>query len=549
MALQPEVYQVFTDIVGVQNITQEDVILDAYTFNWLVEFMPEAAPGKYLPHRPAAVLLPGSAEEVQAIVRACNYYKVKFKAFSTGYGAHSLPLQEGVVVLDLRRMNRILEIDEKNKYALVEPGCTWAQLTAETMKRGLFTTPHQAGSQASALANITSGWGMNIMGNHGGHNGRNALGVEWVLPTGELLKLGPPDEWFTGDGPGPSLRGIMRGHVGALGGIGVFTKAAIKLHHWPGPSYLPTELGGTIFAYKVWEAPRRLKTYLVDLPDYETLANFLYAVGDAEIAYALWRVGGIEHMLAILAGAMSNQTFLDWYEGGLVGAAAAEFGHPCLIHLFACSDRELAYQQRVLEEIIVEVGGRVPPVVYESPFKELLEEEIPVFLIGNDTHWAHHSGGFAINSGYQGTCAAVVRHMGIPAEELKEKYMNRGGMLRDGRDSTYHNSFDNNGFIYMEMEYHYDAASSFSVLECGRCVAEERETRREEKDGFEPNDIGLGAVSGDVFKKTGERYVELGELYGNFHVWQERIKRAFDPHDVADRSTYGAGRFAQDMQV
>ena len=160
---------------------------------------------------------------------------VKYKAISTGYGSHGFPQQDGVILLDLKRMNRIIEIDAKNKFAVVEPYVVWAQLEAEALKRGLFTTPVQAGSQASVLANVTSGWGMNVMGNHGGHNGRNCLGVEWILPTGELLRLGPEDAWFCGDGPGPSLRGIMRGHCGAQGGMGVFTKVGIKLHHWPGP--------------------------------------------------------------------------------------------------------------------------------------------------------------------------------------------------------------------------------------------------------------------------------------------------------------------------
>jgi glycolate oxidase len=66
---------------------------------------------------------------------------------------------------------------------------------------------------------------------------RNVLGVEWVLPDGELLRLGTPgcgEGWFSGDGPGPSLRGIMRGASGAFGGLGVFTACDIKLFKCPG---------------------------------------------------------------------------------------------------------------------------------------------------------------------------------------------------------------------------------------------------------------------------------------------------------------------------
>lgn len=547
MHLKPEVYRVFEDIVGEKNITASDIILDSYTFNWLVEFHPGCAPGKYLQNRPSAVILPGSTEEVQAIVKACNRHRVIYKPFSTGYGSHAFSLQEEVVLLDLKRMNNIIEIDEKNRCAVVEPYVTWAQLTAESLKKGLFGTPHQAGSQASALANITSGWGMNIMGNHGGHNCRNALGVEWVLPDGELIKLGHTEEWFTGDGPGPSLRGIMRGHVGALGGFGVFTKVGIKLHNWPGPPEVRTVGEGTFSAYKVKEPLKRARGYMVDLPDYEKLADFMYAVGDAEIAYSMMRCGGPEHAFAIMGGAISNQTFVELHESGMIDAAAEEFKHPCMLFLYGISDREFEFQEKLLYEIVDEVGGTIPDVINETPFKEMLEDEFPVVLIGNDTHLAHHAGGFVINAGYMGTTDPVVRHQGLPAEELKGKYMERGGILKDGLDSTYHNSFDNNSYIYMELEYHYDAADPFSVEESRKCITEERDTRREEKDGLEVQDIAL--CVGDTRLTIQERFNELGPLYGNYHLWQERIKRAFDPNDVVDRSTYGIGVAGRNIDV
>ena len=70
MALEKHVYRVFENIVGTDNISDDEAVLETYTFNWLNEFDPSCAPGKFLPHRPEAVLLPGSTEEVQAVVRA-----------------------------------------------------------------------------------------------------------------------------------------------------------------------------------------------------------------------------------------------------------------------------------------------------------------------------------------------------------------------------------------------------------------------------------------------------------------------------------------------
>ena len=253
---------------------------------------------------------------------------MKYKAISTGYGSHGFPQQEGVILLDLKRMNRIIEMDAKNKFAVVEPYVVWAQLEAEALKRGLFTTPIQAGSQASVLANVTSGWGMNVMGNHGGHNGRNCLGVEWVLPTGELLRLGPEEAWFCGDGPGPSLRGIMRGHCGAQGGMGVFTKVGIKLHHWPGPPELPTETGGLLTGYRLKQSPDNAKVITPSFRDYDSMTEFLYLLGQAEIGYAIFRAGEPDHFLSIMAGAQSNKTVKEWHESGLVAEAVKQYAPP-----------------------------------------------------------------------------------------------------------------------------------------------------------------------------------------------------------------------------
>jgi glycolate oxidase len=121
--------------VGAQNISEEPAIFDSYAwrsgmFAGMVKFMP----------RFEAVVLPKDTEEVQAIVKLCNRYKIKFKASSTGWGGSNSPGGAGVIQLDLRRMNRIIEINEENMYAVVEPHVIGAQLQAELMKRGLNFT-------------------------------------------------------------------------------------------------------------------------------------------------------------------------------------------------------------------------------------------------------------------------------------------------------------------------------------------------------------------------------------------------------------------------
>ena len=159
----------------------------------------------------------------------------------TGYGANNNVGSEDTVQLDLRRMNRIIDIDEKNMIAIVEPYVSFIQVMGEAMKVGLACNVLGAGCQVSMLASYTSMHGNNVLAVSQGYSGRNLLGVEWVLPTGEIVRLGAPGSgcgWFTGDGPGPSLRGIMRGALGAQSGLGIFTRIGAHLHPWHGPAEL-----------------------------------------------------------------------------------------------------------------------------------------------------------------------------------------------------------------------------------------------------------------------------------------------------------------------
>ena len=215
-----DVYRALEDALGPENVSQELGVIDGYSWQPALNLGYDA----WCP-RPEAVVLPQTPEEVQAVVKICNRFGLKFKAFSTGWASWGSPGGPGVIQIDLRRMNRIIDIDEKNMFAIVEPYVCGSQMQSEAMKRGLNTHLIGAGPNCSQLANATSGWGYGWTGLYTGFSGRNPLGVEWVLPDGEILRIGTPGsngQWFSGDGPGPSLRGIMRGWGGAQGGLGIF---------------------------------------------------------------------------------------------------------------------------------------------------------------------------------------------------------------------------------------------------------------------------------------------------------------------------------------
>jgi len=252
MALSREVYRALEDIVGAEYISDDPALLDTYIY-------PQNATSIHLgPYyhvytpRGACVTLPATVEEVQGIVKVCNKYKVKYKASATFWGGMGYPSHNDVVQIDMRRFNHIVQMDKKNMFAVVEPYVIGATLQAEAMKLGMNTHLIGAGSSCSPLASAIGFAGAGPDSLYMAKGGENILGAEWVMPDGNIVRtgsLGAGLGWFTGEGPGPGIRGIIRGALGTRGAMGVFTKVALKLYPWPGPATLPVY--GKIPAYKV----------------------------------------------------------------------------------------------------------------------------------------------------------------------------------------------------------------------------------------------------------------------------------------------------------
>ena len=139
----------------------------------------------------SAVVQPETVEEIQEIVRIANQHRVPIWVSgvgkNNGYGGSS-PRVRGSVVVNLRRMNRVLEIDEESAYAVVEPGVRWFDLHEAI----------QAGGHKLLLSVPDLGWG-SVVGNtldHGitylpyGIDQGMQCGMEVVLPSGELMRTG-----------------------------------------------------------------------------------------------------------------------------------------------------------------------------------------------------------------------------------------------------------------------------------------------------------------------------------------------------------------------
>lgn len=364
MTLPKNVYKALEDIVGAANISDDPALLDSYRYS-LAHTAIHLGP-YYDTHTPrgAAVLLPGSTEEVQAIVRLCNRYKVKFKASSTFWSAQGYPSEDDTIQLDMRRMDRILEIDEKNMLAVVEPGVIAATLQAEAMKVGLNTHIPGSGCSCSPLASATSYFGSGPGNLYGGWYYDNLLGMEWVMPTGDILRtgsLGSGCGWFCGEGPGPSMKGVARGFLGAKGAMGVFTRCAIKLFAWPGPATLPVE--GTVPAYKV-SLPDSFRAYTLAFPSWKAWADAAHLIWDTGIGYLAHRQFSMfgrdlkYAMVKILTEPTRTLGDLEeLLEDPEVQRVTEESKRDFQIVLAGMTARDLEWQEKALDEILARTGG------------------------------------------------------------------------------------------------------------------------------------------------------------------------------------------------
>jgi 4-cresol dehydrogenase (hydroxylating) len=139
----------------------------------------------------SAAVAPDRVEQVQAIVRTANKYKIPLWTFSTGrnlgYGGSS-PAYSGCVIVDLKRMNRILEVNDKVHYAVVEPGVSYFDLYRyiQEQKLNVWLDPADPGWGSPLGNSLERGGGRTPMREHWDA----VCGLEVVLANGEILRTG-----------------------------------------------------------------------------------------------------------------------------------------------------------------------------------------------------------------------------------------------------------------------------------------------------------------------------------------------------------------------
>jgi glycolate oxidase len=178
-------------------------------------------------HCPSVAVFPETTAEVAAIVTLCNQHGVPFvpRGAGTSLAGGGLPVGGGVMIV-LTRMRGILEVNLRDRYAVVEPGVVNAALNKHLTGTGFHYAPDPSSQGACTI-------GGNVATNAGGPHTlkygvtvNHVLGVELVTAEGEVMQIGGPAE----DSPGPDLVGTI---VGGEGTLGIVTKIWVRLTRNP----------------------------------------------------------------------------------------------------------------------------------------------------------------------------------------------------------------------------------------------------------------------------------------------------------------------------
>lgn len=508
-ALSGQIYAELAEIVGARNVSRDAAVTASH--DWFgLGAMPTSR--TLLGNPPGAVVLPASTEEVAAIVKACNRHGIGFKAHSTGFGNYAGVGTAGSISIDLRRMNR-LEIDPVNRMAVIEPYVTAGQLMAEAMQHNLTCHVVGAGLVHSPLASASAYMGVGVTGNHTSNNVRNMLSLEWVTPEGEIVRIGSSGSgagWFTGEGPGPGFRGMIRGIVGTAGALGVFTRIGYKLYPWAGEGLQWTGE----HPCRGIRLPEHSSFHQLSWPSWEAMTRATYRLQRARIPTFVTRTppSAIGHMIT-----SNNTEFYARHQAGtLPPVATAETARGWSLILMGWSAEELAWKREVLARVLADTGGEE---------LELSGADRAVLAANSVTsiyvaRFLRMGGIAAVTNGVMDSLGTLPKLMRRSDEMIGDATQPGGDLLEVSTEQNW--MWLNEGRHYWSennppADRHNPrsrAAAMYMML---------KTFRRNEQDA-----IGFAAFV------QGEMSDMFGAAHGNVQKWMRQVKRTFDPRNLSD---------------
>ena len=211
--LAPRVILLLEDIVGSENVTSESTDMLCYSY--------DATQQTFLPD---AVIFPENAQQVGLVMKMANVENIPVfpRGAGSGFSGGSLPTKGGIVLVT-SRMDRIIEIDEDNLVATVEPGVVTEQFQQAVEKVGLFYPPDPASLKFSTLGGNAAECAGGPRCVKYGVTKDYILGLEVVTPQGDVIRTG-----------GATMKGVVgydltKLMVGCEGTLGIITQLIIKL--------------------------------------------------------------------------------------------------------------------------------------------------------------------------------------------------------------------------------------------------------------------------------------------------------------------------------
>lgn len=505
-ATHEKITKTLIQILGEENFSDDRAVLQAYVRDWL-------PPGVLDDRTPEWVAMPCCVEEVQAIYRLANRYN--FRVVPIGANMWSLvtkPTLDRTLTIDSKRLNRILELDPRNMYAIIEPYVSNAQVSGEAMKYGLQCGCPEAGGQASQLAGHTF-MGMWGNGYQVGLGYRNILSFELVLPTGDIVTVGslsnPTSGWFFGEGPGPDLRGMLRAYLGTMGGYGMVTKMAIKLHPWPGPKEFPCEgiTPNQTSTFKDGSFEWILFTY----PTRDDAVNAMYKIGHSEVGGSLhkwstkylcwwWAKSGEEHWK------MWQKRFFQDNMQNMVAICLWPFA----------GKKQQEYEKRVIMDIIEETGGKL---ISREAYDLWVPKTANNWLRdSNGPRMMQPSGAFALFK-----IVGDTLDMALQACKDGEYYMdNYSPPVLDNNYSDWIAPYEFCHFAIGETDFPYEKTPEDSKATVDSIMDMIKTDLSHQEEG------GTGIALG------GPYHALAGPVFNDYHELLAGIKKAIDPNNISN---------------
>ena len=448
---------------------------------------------------PAAVVRPSSTADVTQVVQlaVAEGIAVVPRGGGASYTDGYTPSEAGSISIDTSRMNRILEINERDMYVVAQVGVTWAALNEALAAKGLrtpFYGPFSglAATVGGSLSQNSVTWGTGVFG----VSGETTLGVEVVLGTGEVVRTG---SWGAANSLpflrsyGPDLTGLFMGDCGALG-----IKTAVALRLMP----RNTHVMGLSFGFKDFtsmalgmEAAAKQGLNLTNFGLDPALQQGQLGKADAatalQSALAVWKTsrGVLDGVAQLLKMAVAGRGFL---KGAVFSAHWIVDG----IDDVSCR-AAVARLRAALQPYGAEVPATVPTIAHAMPFMPLYNVRSPLGERWVPVH------GILPFSRVEGFRADISKYYDQHAAEMKRLKIRYGAMFM---------TVGTNGFLYEPVFYWEDG---FNITQ-ERLLPEGYQATLPK---FADNPAGRALVDhmkhdiADLFQRHGAAHLQIGKFY------------------------------------